>query len=101
MCSKFLQGLFLFFFLFRVASVAYEGSQARGWIGAVANGLRHSHSNARSYLALSATNTTADDNTRSLTHRVRPGIEATSSWTLVRFVSAEPRRELPKDLSFD
>ena len=36
------------FCLFRAALEAYEGSQARGLIGAVAAGLRHSHSNARS-----------------------------------------------------
>ena len=38
----------LFFFfpsIFRVASVAYGGSQARGLIGSVANGVCHSHSN--------------------------------------------------------
>ena len=29
-------------------------------------------------------------------HPVRPGIEPTSSWLLVRFVSAEPQQELPK-----
>ena len=41
------QALFMvtFFFFFRVA---YEGSQARGQIGAVAASLHHSHSNARS-----------------------------------------------------
>ena len=41
------------------------------------------------------TYTTAHGNTRSLTHRARPGIEPVSSWILVRFVSTEPRRELP------
>ena len=40
---------FLFsFFLFRVALAAHGGSQARGLIEAVAAGLQHSHSNARS-----------------------------------------------------
>jgi len=34
--------------LFRAASVAYGGSQARGLIRAVANGLRQRHNNARS-----------------------------------------------------
>ena len=38
----------LFFCLFRVILTAYGGSLARGPIGAVAAGLRHSHSNARS-----------------------------------------------------
>ena len=44
--------LFFYFFVFlpfcRAALVAYEGSQARGPTGAVATGLCHSHSNARS-----------------------------------------------------
>ena len=38
----------LFVLLFRAASAAYEGSQARGLIGATAAGLNHGHSNARS-----------------------------------------------------
>ena len=37
-----------FFGLFRAAPMTYGGSQARGPIGAVAAGLRHSHSDARS-----------------------------------------------------
>ena len=36
---------------------------------------------------------TPHGNARSLTHWVRPGIEPTSSWILVRFVSAEPQWE--------
>ena len=40
--------------------------------------------------AESATYTTAEGNTRSLTYSVRPGMEPASSWILVRFVSAEP-----------
>ena len=39
---------FFFFGLFRVAPMAYGGSQARGSIGAIGTGLHHSHSNARS-----------------------------------------------------
>ena len=46
---------------------AYGGSQATGQIGAVAAGLPHSHSTARSRAA-SLTYTTAHDNTISLTH---------------------------------
>ena len=42
----------------------------------------------------SATYTTAHGNAGSLTHRVRPGIEPTSSWILVGFVSAAPQWEL-------
>jgi len=66
-----------FFCLFRVTPMAYRGSQARGWIGAAATGLCHSHSNARS-----------------LTYWARPGIEPVSSWMLVRIISTEPRWKL-------
>ena len=44
---------FLSFVFFRAAPMAYGGSQARGAIGAVAAGLRHS--NARSELCLRPT----------------------------------------------
>ena len=45
--------LFCFVFcLFRATPAAYGGSQARGLIGAVATGLRHSHSNDGSELHL-------------------------------------------------
>jgi len=51
--SFFLSFFFFFFFgLFRVSPVAYGSSQGRGQIGAVATGLHHSHSNARSELML-------------------------------------------------
>ena len=39
---------YLFICLFKATPEAYEGSQARGRIGAVATGLHHSHSHARS-----------------------------------------------------
>ena len=45
-------GIFFFFNLFRAAPVAYGGSQARGRMGTVTAGLRHSHSNAGSELRL-------------------------------------------------
>ena len=41
--------------LFRAALAANGSSQARGWIGDVAAGLRHSHSNAGSELRLQPT----------------------------------------------
>ena len=44
-------GVFFVFFFFAFSSAApaaYGGSQARGLMGAVATGLRQSHSNARS-----------------------------------------------------
>ena len=40
--------IFFVFCLFRAAPAAYEGSQARGQIGATSAGLHHSHSNAGS-----------------------------------------------------
>ena len=40
---------------FRATPTAYGGSQARGLIGAVTEGLHHSHSNARSELRLQPT----------------------------------------------
>ena len=42
---------FLFYFIllyFRAIPTAYGGSQTRGWIGAAAAGLNHSHSNVGS-----------------------------------------------------
>ena len=69
--------LFLFFFFFRAAPTVYGGSQAWGQVRAAAASLCHSHSHARS-----------------LTHSARPGIEPESSWLLVGFVTAEPRRKL-------
>ena len=35
---------FFFFYLFRAALIAYTSTQARGWNGAAAAGLHHSHS---------------------------------------------------------
>ena len=85
-----LTSLFLFC-LFRATPEAYGGSQARGWIGATAMpqpqqcGIR----------ATSVIYTTAHGNAGSLTHWVRPGIEPTSSWILVCFITIEPQWELP------
>ena len=47
-CLSLSLSFFFFFFFFRAAPEAYGGSQTRGPIGAVATGLRQSHSNARS-----------------------------------------------------
>ena len=46
---------FFFCLFFRAASMAYRGSRARGHSGAVATGLRHSHSNGGSELCLQPT----------------------------------------------
>ena len=67
--------------------MAHGGSQARGWIEAVASVLYHSHSNARSEPRLQPT---PQFNARSFTHWVRPG----TSWFLVGFVSTVPWWEL-------
>jgi len=50
--------------------------------------------------AVSATYTTAHGNASSLTHWTRPGIEPTTSWFLIRFVSAAPQQELLKFFFF-
>ena len=84
--------VFLFFYLFRAAPTAHGGSQGRGWIRAVAAILRHSHSNTRSELCLQPT--TAHSDAGSLSHWARPGIELTTSWFLVGFVSTVPWQEL-------
>ena len=59
MCYFFGFGVFCFLFFvflpFRAIPGAYGGSQARGPIGAVAAGLRPSHSNARSKPSLGPT----------------------------------------------
>ena len=80
---------YFFCFLFRAAPMAHGGSQARGRIGAAAASLHHSHSNMGS-----EPHTTAHGNGGSLTHWASPGIEPTTSWFLVGFVSPEPRWEL-------
>ena len=46
---------FVFLSFSRAIPMAYEGSQAKGLIGAVAAGLRQSHSNAGSELLLQPT----------------------------------------------
>ena len=43
---------FFFFFLFTSAPVTYGTFPGRGWIGATADGLCHSHSNVESELSL-------------------------------------------------
>ena len=44
--------------------------------------------------AASTTYTTIHSNARSLTHWMRPGIQPTSLWILVRFITTEPQWEL-------
>ena len=82
--------------LFRAALAAYGNSQARNQIGAIVTSLRPMAQPQKCQIwATSATYTTANGNTRSSTHWARSEIEPVSSWMLVRFVSTEPRWELP------
>ena len=92
-CSiLFLKFVFVFVF-FRAVPMAYESLQATGWIGAIAAGLQHRHSNMGSE-PTSVTCTTAHGISRSLTHWVWPGIEPASSRMLVWFITTEPWWEL-------
>ena len=50
--------------------------------------------------AVSAAYTTAHSNAKSLTHLLRPGIKPGCSRILVKFISAEPWRELHKEFIF-
>ena len=84
--------LFFFFFLFRLAPVAYGRSQARtNWSYSCWPIPQPQQCGIR---AASVTYTTARRNTGSSTQRVRPGIEPTSLWILVRFISTEPQQDL-------
>ena len=77
--------LFIYLF-FRVASVAYGGSQVRGsnWSCSCQPTPQPQQCQIQ---VTSATYTTAHSNTESLTHRARPGVEPESSWMLVMFVN--------------
>ena len=80
-CSK--RQTFFHFLLLRAEPSAYGCSQTRGWIGAAAAGLHHSHSHTRSKLHPRPTPQLAGiarDQTRS-------GIQPESSWILVRFIN--------------
>jgi len=90
---------FFFFGLFRAAPVAYGDSQARGPIGAVAAGLRQSHSDKGSEPRLRPTpQLTA---TRILNPLREAKDQPASSWVLVRLVSTEPGWELLSSLVFE
>ena len=70
--------------LFKAAPVAYGGFQARGLKWSCSHQLTPQ---SQQIGAPSATYTAARGNTRSLTHWARPGIEPTSSWILVGFLT--------------
>ena len=69
---------------FRAAPAAYGGSQARGLIRAVAAGLHHSHSNARSELHQDSTYPTA---------------HASTGWVLNRLSEVRVQTRIPMDTS--
>ena len=73
--------------------VSYGSSQARGQIRATAASPCHSHPQCGIW-AKSVTYTTVHGNAVSLTHWAEPGIEPSSSCTLVGFITTEPWREL-------
>jgi len=86
--------VFSCFFFFRAALVAYGSSQAM-------YGSNQSYScwpmpqpQKHGIWAASVTYITADGNTESPTHWVRPGIKPASSCILVGFVSSETQHEL-------
>ena len=87
---------FFFFFFFRATPAAHGNSQPRGQIRATADSLYHSHSNCR-IPAESVTYNTVRSRAGSLTYWARPGIEPTSSWILIEFLThwAPPGIALP------
>ena len=85
-----------YFFVFCPFTAAQQhlegGSQARGLIGAVAAGLRQSHSNDKSELRLLPTlQLMAMPDSEPIERG--PGIEPAASWFLVGFLSAAPWQE--------
>ena len=82
----------LFFFLFRVAPAACGSSWARG---NSCSGQPPPQPQQHWTWATSAT--TACEKARFLTHWARPGIEPTSSWTLVGFITSAPQQEHQED----
>ena len=81
---------------FRPAPTAYGSSQARDQSCShqpmlQQHRIRTTSATYTTAQAASVTYTAAHSNAGSLTHRVRPGIEPTSSWILVGFITAEPQ----------
>ena len=88
----------IFSFL-RATGAAYGGSQARGLNWSCS--CRPTPQPQQCHIwAASATYTTTHGNARSLIHWARSGIEPSSSWILVRFVSTAPQQELPTGIFF-
>ena len=82
----------IFFFLFRAASLAH-GSSGQG-VKSELQCWPTTQPQQHRIWDSSVTYTTACGNTVSPNHWASPGVEPTSSWILVRFVSAMPQWEL-------
>ena len=82
---------FFFFCLFRITPAGFRNSQARGQIWVTAASLHHSHSNRGSKMFLRS----IPGNAGYFTHWVRLGIKPASLWILIRFITTEPRQEIP------
>ena len=92
MCPKFL-------FFFRAAAPQHMEVSRLGVVSELSN-WPTSQPQQLSTWAMSVTYTTAHGNARFLTHWLRPGIEPTSSWILIGFITTKPWRELPQILSY-
>ena len=84
--------VFLFFCLFKIEPTANRGSQAGGWIRAVA--VSYAIATATPDLSCICEQHHSSKQCQILTHWAGPRIEPASLWILVRFVSAEPLQEL-------
>ena len=76
-----------FLFLFTAAPVEYGSSQARGWIGAAASSLHHSHGNTGSKPCLWPTPQLAAMPDPQPTGLGRILVDPESSWKLIGFLS--------------
>ena len=93
----FLRLLFYFICLFafsRAAPAAYGGFQARGWIGAVAAGLRQSHSNVGSEPCLQPTPRSRQRRILNPLSKAMDRTHKPSSVPSPGSLTTEPRREL-------
>ena len=97
---SFLFVCFFFFssgsWLFKATHEAYGSSQAKGEIGVVAAGLYHTAMQDPSRIC-NPYHSSQQHQILNLLGEAR--IKPKSSWILVRFVTAEPQWELPKDFS--
>ena len=86
--SSSLSVLFFFFLLFRATPTAHKSPQG-------SNQSCSCQPQPQGIWATSETYTTAHGNAKSLTHWAGPGIEPTTSQSLVEFIPTEPQWELP------